>query len=215
MMNDTCEIQETPSMMQRIRWSIQNLKWKILMTVESSALSVIRWTQRDSNYIKHADREFDIMYKDLSKEDINGPNTWMRQNVIALLAVLGTGGHSGGRIGYCLNVFKDLAEFKCISQLTGEDDEWLNYHEDKYQNIRMSNVFKDSKDGQAYISDFYVFEYDSGLCCTNKHSIKIIKFPYSSEKNVYIKVDIDGVPLTKRDRKLTGFKEPENKLTVE
>ena len=49
----------------------------------------------------------------------------VKANVMELLKVLETQGHSGMSLPYVLGVFNKLAKQKPLSPLTGEDDEWM------------------------------------------------------------------------------------------
>jgi len=185
----------------------REFRWRLDALIAKVALAAIRWTARDSNYLSSAKREFNALYKDLPQSELEGPNTWIRDNVFDLLAVLNTQGHSGGSIGYCLSTFKTLAEFKCLTPLTGEDSEWIDVSEFsgeiQYQNNRISSVFKNG-DGQAYDIDGYYFLEDNGCTYTNYHSRKNIEFPYLPERMVCVPVDANGVPKSEEHRKLTG-----------
>ena len=79
--------------------------------------------------------------------------------VLELLGLFATHGHSGSSAPYAINLFSTLAKFEPIVPLTGEDWEWteLDYDSDvKYQNKRCSHVFKDA-DGRAYDIDGKIF----------------------------------------------------------
>ena len=80
-------------------------------------------------------------------------------HVLKLIDLFSEEGHSGSTAPYAINMFKKLAMFKPLSPLTGEDWEWtkLDYGcEPKWQNKRLSSVFKDST-GEAYNIDGKVF----------------------------------------------------------
>ena len=207
MSTDDCCVEATykTSIVQKLKWKLQRFESAIKNKTVSLCLAIIRLIERDSNYIKHAQREFEVMYKDLPAEDMDGPNTWIRDNIIDLLAVLGTQGHSGSSIDYCLSRFDAAARFKCLSALTGADDEWgESYSNDESkQNKRMSEIFKDS-DGKAYTIYGYVFREPNGSCFTGKGSIKYIEFPYVYEPPIYIDVDEAGIPISEEHRILTG-----------
>jgi hypothetical protein len=69
-------------------------------------------------------------------------------NVIELLTIFGEQGHSGSSAPYAIELFTNLAKFKPLVPLTGEDWEWNDvseYHPGKpsLQNNRCSHVFKD------------------------------------------------------------------------
>lgn len=79
--------------------------------------------------------------------------------VLELLELFSTHGHSGTTAQYAINLFEKLAKFEPLAPLTGEDWEWgeLDYSDDmQYQNKRCSHVFKDS-DGRAYDTQGKVF----------------------------------------------------------
>jgi len=202
-MSDNPVFASEPPLSWKIKNKLTTLRWRIEGLLVDACLAIIRWLERDSNYIKHAKREFAILYKDLPPEQMDGPNMWIRDNIIDLLAVLGTQGHSGGSIGYCLRQFDNLAHFRCIKPLTGADDEWNEVGDGVWQNNRMSSIFK-GEDGRAYTIDGYIFEEPNGIRFTGHGSRKYIEFPYHYENPVYIKVGEDGLPLRHSDRVLTG-----------
>lgn len=81
-------------------------------------------------------------------------------HVLKLMDIFAEEGHSGSTAPYAINMFKKLAMFKPLTPLTGADDEWTDvsaYSDDpRYQNKRLSSVFKD-EDGQAYDIEGKVF----------------------------------------------------------
>lgn len=161
----------------------------------------------------------------------------IQKQVLALVAIVGDQGHSGGSMGffgpslkrwaenpvditdpadlrYDMSVFlKDftlderkeilaitakVVRFIPLSFLTGEDDEWVNCHGDSYQNRRMSSVFKDGKNGQAYwlygiiyghpysdYSGWATFTRGGGLSATP------VVFPYNPETPSQYKYSTD------------------------
>lgn len=114
------------------------------------------------SYKSHAMREFkaagwlneDDTFKDEMQEMICN-------HVFKLLDVFSEEGHSGSTAPYAISLFTKLASWKPIAPLTGEDWEWADvsesYGRTMYQNIRLSSVFKDGKDGIAYNIDGKVF----------------------------------------------------------
>ena len=81
------------------------------------------------------------------------------EHVLKLIEMFSDEGHSGSTAPYTINMFKKLAMFKPLTPLTGKDDEWIKHDygvEPKYQNKRLSSVFKDA-DGNAYNIDGKVF----------------------------------------------------------
>ncbi len=104
----------------------------------------------------------------------------MNENILEIVKTFSEQGHSGFSAGYALNLIKRLLAYKPISPLTGEDDEWNEVGENKYQNKRRSTVFKDGKDNQAYDIEGIIFTRDGGdTWFTNKDSRAPVTFPYN------------------------------------
>lgn len=114
----------------------------------------------------------------------------MCEQILELLDLFASHGHSGFSASYALSLFEKLAAYKPIVPLTGEDWEWMHHGDGCYQNIRCGAVFKqpDRFDGQAYFLDGIVFydvykdeetgeEYKSHY--TNRDSMVPITFPYT------------------------------------
>ena len=151
--------------------------------LSKKAINLVVWLNRDSNYIKHTRREVPEWFSE------EGPNRWMAEGTVELLAVLSTQGHSGGSQGFALQFFSAMAQFKPWGPLTGEESEWGEPldEEGTQQNKRCSHVFRDAK-GQAYDIDGKVFREKSGACYTNKKSRVYIRvFPYTP-KTEYVDV---------------------------
>lgn len=123
------------------------------------SLKYIRYYNKDTNYVLHANAEYKIAWPnmDSDKED-EGMQRYMCNQVNDLLYLLSSQGDSGGSIGYKLNLFNKLAKFQIISPLTFKDDEFsdkLSLEHDLSQNIRNTAVFKKG--------DKYTFN-DSFIC---------------------------------------------------
>ena len=151
------------------------------------------------SYIEHAELEF----KAAGWVDSDGNFTDEMQGLICnqileLLELFDSHGHSGSTAPYAINLFSTLAKFEPIVPLTGEDWEWtdLSYDGDiGYQNKRCSSVFKDA-DGRAYDIQGKVFwewyerdldEEEEGYPGTRKYkshytcedSRVYVEFPYT------------------------------------
>jgi hypothetical protein len=134
-----------------------------------------------SSYIEHAKREFLALgYKPIEDEE-DGPNKWIQENILELLAVFDKQGHSGLSAPYCVRMFSKLALFEPIPPLTGDDTEWIEVGPGVFQNCRCPHVFKDANqfNGQAYDLDGKVFRDPDGCCYTNAESRVPIVFPYT------------------------------------
>lgn len=80
---------------------------------------------------------------------------------------------SGGAVHVAAPILQRLIAGKCLSPLTGEDDEWLDHGGGVFQNVRCGSVFKDPRfhDGKlAYDIDRPGKERDA------------IEFPYWPER---------------------------------
>ena len=112
------------------------------------------------------------------------------EGVLKLLEVFSEEGHSGSSAPYAINLFQQLASFKPIVPLTGEDWEWTDVSSFgggmRYQNKRCGRVFKDD-DGRAYDGEGIVFwEYyidEDGVKRMSHYTCKdshvYIEFPYT------------------------------------
>lgn len=163
---------------QRMMFSWRRTRSRAAQWVRQCLVSLACWYLRwqdDSNYTRHARREFRAAgYED---DGLNDPNKWIQENVLTLLAVLGTQGHSGSSIGFCISYFRKLGLFESLVPLQGTDDEWNHVGDDTWQNNRCSHVFKRA-DGQAYDIDALIFREPSGACYTNRDSHVNVTFPY-------------------------------------
>lgn len=107
------------------------------------------------NMIDWAKRELDLAgFKESDDPDV--VNNWMRNDVLKLLEMFCEQCHSGFSANYAIKLFQTLANWKPLSPLTGEPDEWTEVGPDMWQNKRAPNVFK-GEDGRAYWMDGIVF----------------------------------------------------------
>lgn len=129
--------------------------------------------------IEHAKREF----KHAGWMDENGNYEDEMQeaicnDILEILQVLSKQGHSGSSMCYLLPRLNTLVNFKPLTTLTGEDDEWTPLGDGRFQNKRCSTIFKD-EEGKAYDIEGVVFVDKDGNAFTNAHSRVRIKFPYT------------------------------------
>lgn len=115
-----------------------------------------------NNYESHAWREFKAAgWVDENNQFKDEMQEIICKGVLKMIEIFDEEGHSGSTAPYAISLFKRIAMFEPIAPLTGEDDEWVDvgHHGGgiQYQNSRMSSVFKNSKDGQAYWMDGRVF----------------------------------------------------------
>lgn len=118
-------------------------------------------------------------------------NDAMCEHILKMVNVFDEEGHSGFSANYAINILQKLLRLEPLSPLTGEDDEWklCEYSEgETYQNKRLSRVFKEGKDGQAYDIRGKVFVEPDGCAYTSRDSRVYIEFPYTP-KTEYVNVE--------------------------
>lgn len=109
--------------------------------------------------------------------------------VMELVEVFAEQGHSGMSASLVRQIFNTVSKFEPLSPLTGEDDEWKEVEEGKYQNKRCSRVFKDIN-GLAYDIEGRVFCKKDGVRYTSRESRVAVTFPYVPHTE-YVEVDDD------------------------
>lgn len=134
------------------------------------------------SYREHAEQEFAALGWNSTEE---GPDKWMRENVLELLEVFSKQGHSGSSAPYAIGLFEKLARFEPLGPITGADEEWCEVNEGLFQNRRCSRVFKEN--GNAYDIDGRIFRRPDGSCYTNGDSRVPVAFPYTP-KSEYVDV---------------------------
>ena len=139
----------------------------------------------DSVGVAHAERELKAIGYDLDQKE-EDPNKWICENVIQLLRVFSTQGHSGASAPFAVGYFTKLAAFEPLSPLTGEEWEWQEHSAGKFQNTRCPHVFKDGDD--AYDINGKVFREPDGCCYTSGDSRVPVEFPYTP-KTEYVDVE--------------------------
>ena len=114
-----------------------------------------------SNLVNHAEKELKIAGLFDKDSDYNG---MLAKSVIDLVKLFSEQGHSGASAAITISLFKELADFKTITSLTGKDEEWNEVSDGMFQNNRNSAVFKDSKDNKAYYIDAISWKTQTGSC---------------------------------------------------
>lgn len=157
--------------------------WRLKSWLTQKALDLVVFLNRDSNYISHTKREVPEWFREKG-----GPNRWIADGTVELLAVLSHQGHSGGSIGFALKFFAEMAMLRPWGPLTGEESEWGEAYcfEGIQQNKRCGRVFRGA-DGRAYDSEGRVFREHDGSCYTGKDSRVYVTFPYRP-KTEYVDV---------------------------
>lgn len=169
------------------------MKTKELIERMKLAWSILR--SRDGNLVAHAVNELTA----LGNFDEDGPDRWVANNVVDLIRVFSTQGHSGFSAPFCIRIFRDAASFKPLGPLTGADSEWFDHgHDDRtrWQNKRCGHVFKGA-DGQAYDINAVVFEEPDGCRFTGRYSHMPVTFPYTP-RTVIAQVPEDATDIQKQ-----------------
>lgn len=160
----------------------------------------------NSNLLSHAQRELKILEQQVDKRDSPGALSMQEQmstNLLELLAVFASHGHSGFSAKYATWAITKLFDFEPLAPLLGSADEWHEidaYSEEGpcYQNKRHSSVFKDRD--RAYQSGAIAFEEPNGQRYTNAAGRQTIVFPYAP-MTLYVPVDAEGNCLDGWDKK--------------
>jgi len=105
-------------------------------------------------------------------------NNEMCNHILKMIDVFVEEGHSGFSAEYAINILQKLLRWEPLSPLTGGDDEWCEVSDELFQNKRLSHVFKNGKDGQAYDIEGKVFVEPDGGSYTSRDSLVYIEFTY-------------------------------------
>jgi hypothetical protein len=145
--------------------------------------------------LKYAESELDRI--GMTDDSTDEMNLAMRKHILHMIKEFADEGHSGFSASYAIGILTKLLEFKPLTPLTGEDDEWTNVGDRgggdiHYQNKRYSAVFKDSN-GEVYNIDGKVFwewyEGEDGKYksyYTSRDSRVPVTFPYTvPDKPIY------------------------------
>ncbi len=171
------------------------MKYKLISLIQQFAFWLLHKTVTESGYIKHFKNEIKLCgWTDENGNIEDDMQQLACSNVMDLLTVLSTQGHSGASYHYVVGLFTRASEFKPLSCLTGEPSEWNEVSGNSYQNKRYGSVFKDHIDGKAYWIDGFIFEDPEGSRFTNKHSREYINFPWYPKKPkiIHVTYDEDG-----------------------
>lgn len=96
------------------------------------------------NLREHAIREMELAGVD---EDIYGD--MVSKAVLGLIDTFSNQGHSGMSGSLVLSIFNRVVEYKNLSPLTSDPDEWLQHEPGTWQNKRNSEAFSFDQ-GQTY-----------------------------------------------------------------
>jgi hypothetical protein len=188
------EAQWHESLADRLNRKVNDLRYKVRAWATRKMLKkIVSWNS--GNLVEHARRELPGF-----REGADEMDAYMANQIVELIAVFSSHGHSGFSAGFATSLFETLSRYKPLGPITGDDDEWVDvdYADHmKYQNKRCSQIFKDA-DGRAYDSQQKIFRDPDGCCYTNSKSRVYIEFPYTP-KTEYVDVDAEGEPIATKD----------------
>lgn len=171
-----------------MNWKLKldRLKYWVRNQILKLAIKYIRYYSKDSNYIKHANSEYQFAYGDYKSDNMQ---SYMCEQVNDLLALLSTQGDSGFSISYKLSLLNKMIKFEPISPLTFEDDEFnepFTYYGTR-QNKRYSSVFK-NKDG----SFNYIYSYNKYSKWKIGEELEIVEGSHTNWSGSCFTIDKDG-----------------------
>ena len=136
------------------------------------------------NLVEFAKMELDRILKGCEDADGLEMQKQINHDILQIIQTFAEQGHTGFTGNYVLNIIERLLRYQPLSELTGDEDEWIDTSEygseiTTYQNKRCPAIFKD-KDGRAYNVEGKVFSEDGGKTWfTSKESKVYIEFPYT------------------------------------
>src|SRR5208337_2336282 len=76
----------------------------------------------------------------------------IEKQILEVIEIFEKQNHSGNSSAYCIPIINRLLQQEPLLPLTGNDNEWVEFSEGKFQNKRCFYIFKDSENfnGQAY-----------------------------------------------------------------
>ena len=95
-----------------------------------------------SNLVEFAQNELNILLKSCTDSESLKMQKVMNDDIMEIVKKFASQGHSGFSAQYALNLVTRLLQYKTITHLTGEDEEWveLDYGDDlAYQNFLLTS----------------------------------------------------------------------------
>ena len=132
---------------------------------------------------EYAKKELERIEKGCEDEESLSMQQAIDKNILELINVFSNQHHSGFTAAYVIDILQRLLNYKPLTPLTGEDDEWedvtsYGYDTPTFQNKRCSAVFKDDKG--AYWIEGKIFSSDLGhTWYTNSDSCVSVTFPFN------------------------------------
>ncbi len=93
-----------------------------------------------SNLVDHAKRELALAGNDEAFDN----------SIIKAVEAFASYGHSGGSASVGIQLLNDLLQFKNLTPLTDNPDEWIHIHEDVWEG---DSVWQNCRNGEAFSND--------------------------------------------------------------
>lgn len=157
-----------------IRYKLQRLSWRLNGAVGRLGCRLVRWSERDSNYLKHIRSEWQFVFPESCEmQDL------ILENILDVAAAFAAAGHSGSSAPYTIRLIEKALAFEPFGPLTGADAEWGEPYDGEgcQQNKRCSHVFRDA-DGTSYDINGKVFVEPDGCAFSGRDSRVNVTFPY-------------------------------------
>ena len=102
-----------------------------------------------SNLVNHARRELTRIYGPEVDWDPDDIDTKMCNHILHMVEEFADEGHSGSSASYALWVLERLLQFKPLTPITNDPDEWMEVFDDD----RGRPVYQNRRDGEAFSHD--------------------------------------------------------------
>lgn len=143
--------------------------------------------------IEFSENELNRLLQNCTDSESLHAQKMINDDIMEMVKTFSQQGHSGFSASYSLNILKRLLDYKPLSALTDDDNDWvqLDYGDDiAYQNKRCPSVFKDIN-GKVYNTEGKVFSDDNGhTWFTSADSRVYVELPYTvPDKPEYVIID--------------------------
>lgn len=143
--------------------------------------------------VEFAENELKLLLDTCTDEEAKNVQKVINKDILDIIKLFSEQGHSGFSAHYSMNILKRLMDYKPLSPITDNENEWtkLDYDNDlAFQCKRCPSLFKDS-DGRVYNVEGRIFSDDNGhTWYTNGNSRIYVTLPYSvPDKPEYVILD--------------------------
>jgi len=115
----------------------------------------------------------------------------MSKDIMQVIKLFGSQGHSGFSAGYAIGAIERLLRFQPLTPLTGKDDEWNEIGEGVFQSRRCPSVFKDAEG--ACDNGVISTHYAGGNSSCSARVQYYIKFPYVCGNQLKLELPAEAI----------------------